>query len=486
MVGRRWWALSIVALSVTHVSVSVANNFVRPQSSADYGYYAYGEVSHFVYCLLQKIKQSSVLPLVERWEEYMTPNHSLFVAIEEDRFLVGTRVLSALEKVASPYLKKEFRRDCRKFLEDFVSCVLSTVAARSSIGQGLSCFCPPVLIGGDDRAPLQLFDLLLDGLLAKGWVRGGDMEACKSEYQSFVQEQRLLERTSTRSRPDVGNVLTFCCSQAGFRVRSHLYKVCIGLHKAGSNLAALLFICVSFQVFQLTALALRGPPPSGEKFTVCLDRVAIPENIVRGVLLCVQNFVRDPVFTQRSFFSEAGIEVLSEAAAISDSITSSSVYVPWSTVESESSARIISDLKTCFEKVLERRRVVKDTSEQWYRLGAVRPSSGESSSQCGVRISTVVEEGQVDYVPVAAPSRKVSSHSRRPSSPGKGKKKVSHSPDKVHRHFEISSPPVSSRKRTVTDDPNFGAALMTEFPRGKTRRSGRDRKAAPIFQGGMP
>ena len=250
MVGRLWWALSIVALSITHVSVSVANNFVPPQSSADYGYYAYGEVSHFVYCLLQKIKQGSVLPLVERWEEYMTPNHSQFTAIEEDRFLAGTRVASALDKVGSSYLKKEFRRDSRKFLEDFVSCVLSTVAARSSIGQGLSCFCPPVLIGGDDHAPLQLFDLLLDGLLAKGWVRGGDMEACKSEYQSFVQEERLLERTTTRGRPDVGNVLTFCSSQAGFRVRSHLYKVCLHLHKAGFCLIA----------FSVHACAVSGLP----------------------------------------------------------------------------------------------------------------------------------------------------------------------------------------------------------------------------------
>ena len=363
MVGRLWWALSIVALSITHVSVSVANNFVRPQSSADYGYYAFGEVSHFVYCLLQMIKQNSVRPLVEKWEEYMAPNHSRFAAIEEDRFLAGTRVLSALEKVGSSYLKKEFGRDCRKFLEDFVSCILSTVAARSAIGQGLSCFCPPVLIGGDDHAPFQLFDLLLDGLLAKGWVRGGDREACKSEYQSFVHEQRLLERTSTRGRPDVGNVLTFCSSQAGFRARSHLYKVCMGLHNAGLNLAAFWFIHVSFQVFQLTALALRGPLPSGEKFAVGLDRVAIREDIVRGVLLCVQDFVRDPVFTQRSFFSETGVVMLSEAAAISDSITSSSVYVPWSTVESESSARIISDLKTCFEKAVDRRREVKDTSD---------------------------------------------------------------------------------------------------------------------------
>ena len=243
---------------------------------------------------------------------------------------------------------------------------------------------------------------------------------------------------------------------------------------------------MSFQVFQLTALSLRGPLPSGEKFTVKLDRVAIREDIVRGVLLCAQDFVRDPVFTQRSFFSGTGVEMLSEAAAIYDSITSSSLYVPWSTVESESCARNISDLKTCFEKALERRRVIKDTSEQWYRLGAVRPSSGESSSQYGLRISTVVEEGQVDYVPVAAPSRKVASQSRRLTSPGKGKKKVSHSPVKVSRQFEVSSPSASSRKRTVIDNPNFAAALTTESPRGKTRKSGRDRKAARIFQGGMP
>ena len=217
-----------------------------------------------------------------------------------------------------------------------------------------------------------------------------------------------------------------------------------------------------------------------------LDRVAIHENIVRGMLLCVQDFVRDPVFTQRSFFSETGVEMLSEAAANCDSITSSSLYVPWSAVETESSARIISDLKTCFEKAVERRRVVKDTSEQWYRLGAVRPSSGESSPRYGVRISTVLEEGQVDYVPVAAPSRKVASQSRRLSSPGKVKKKVSHSPVKVPRQFEVSSPSLCPRKCTVIDDPNFAAALTTESPRGKMQKSGRDRKTAPIFQGGMP
>ena len=83
------------------------------------------------------------------------------------------------------------------------------------------------MVGGDDVAPLQLFNKLLDGLLEKGWTRGSEVEACRAEYQSFVQEQRQLERSSTRSRPDVGDVLSFCSGQAGFRARRHLYKVCI-------------------------------------------------------------------------------------------------------------------------------------------------------------------------------------------------------------------------------------------------------------------
>ena len=136
-------------------------------------------------------------------------------------------MMAALGKVSSHYLQKEFRRDARRFLEDFLNCVLSTVAARSVIGQGLSCFCPAIVVAGDDVAPLQLFNKLLDGLLEKGWIRGSEVEACRAEYQSFVQEQRQLERSSTRSRPDAGDVLSFCSGQAGFRARRHLYKVCI-------------------------------------------------------------------------------------------------------------------------------------------------------------------------------------------------------------------------------------------------------------------
>ena len=127
-----------VALSMIHVSVSVANNFVLSPVAADQGYHAFGELAPFVYCLLQKIKKASTLPLVEQWEEYVVPSHSRVPAIDDKDFLTGTGVMAALEKVGTHYLQTEFRRDARRFLEEFVNCVLSTVASRSFIGQGLS------------------------------------------------------------------------------------------------------------------------------------------------------------------------------------------------------------------------------------------------------------------------------------------------------------------------------------------------------------
>ena len=59
-----------------------------------------------------------------------------------------------------------------------------------------------------------------------------------------------------------------------------------------------------------------------------------------------------------------------------------------------------------------------------------------SSSQSSVRVSTVLEEGQIEHVPVVAPSRKVASISRHHSFPGKCKMKVARSLVKLPHQFE--------------------------------------------------
>ena len=154
----------------------------------------------------------------------MLPNHSCFGPIAEEHFLEATRLLVSREKTNSSFLRREFRRDCRRFLEDLVSTILSTNAARSPIGQGLSCFCQEIVIGGDDYSAFHLFGQLLDGLLELGWVRGSEVEPAKAEFHSFVREQRQVETSSHRSRAPINNVFAFC-NQPSLRSRQNLHKV---------------------------------------------------------------------------------------------------------------------------------------------------------------------------------------------------------------------------------------------------------------------
>ena len=88
-------------MSMIHFSVSAANIFVHTSTAAVQGYHSFGDLTRFVYCLLQKIKKASSLPLVIQWEEYVVPNPSRFLAIDEKGFLSGTRVMAALDKIAS-------------------------------------------------------------------------------------------------------------------------------------------------------------------------------------------------------------------------------------------------------------------------------------------------------------------------------------------------------------------------------------------------
>ena len=137
----------------------------------------------------------------------------------------------------------------------------------------------------------------------------------------------------------------------------------------------------------------------------------------------------------------------------------------------------------CWDRVVLRRRSAKDTSERWYHGGTTR---SETASRPGVRILDVVEEGRVEYAPVAPPALGPPEPSRIHSSSSKRKRKVTRSPVKLPRRFEVSSPPASPPRRSLVEDPSFASALAASTCRGKFRRNGRDRRAAPVFQMGFP
>ena len=134
-----------------------------------------------------------------------------------------------------------------------------------------------------------------------------------------------------------------------------------------------------------------------------------------------------------------------------------------------------------------RRKDARDTSERWFGVARVTSSVvGESLGQQAVRISNVAEVGQVEYLPQSVSSVPTPSTSFGIKSPGKGKQKKSETPAKsaMKRRFEFDDESVVLPKgcRVYFDDPNFAIALRDEDKTVSSRRSGRSRCAAPVFQ----
>ena len=218
----------------------------------------------------------------------------------------------------------------------------------------------------------------------------------------------------------------------------------------------------------------RGPSELHRVFNVSLDGVAIGHEKVKGAVACVQDFVRHPSFTQRSFFSDTGISMLNIAVTAADAVRNSDRFSLWGAIDVEAGP-VIADLKSCREKILSQGKAVKDTRERWFSAETVASSAvAERAPRTTVRISDVVEVGDVQYV---AEHEKLGLPCFSRSSPGKGKKRLSSaSPGVVKKQFSVCSPSVSR--------PTFESALEKSFEKSGARRSGRDRRNAPVFQGG--
>ena len=168
--------------------------------------------------------------------------------------------------------------------------------------------------------------------------------------------------------------------------------------------------------------------------------------------------------------------MLNTVVTAADAVRNSARFDPWGGIDVEASP-VVADLKSCREKVMSQRKAMKDTRERWFSAEAVAASAvGESAPRTTVRISDVVEVGNVQYV---AEHEKLGLPccSRSTSSPGKSKKRRAPvSPGVVRKQFSVSSPSAGR--------PSFESALQKCFEKSGARRSGRDRRNSPVFQGG--
>ena len=118
------------------------------------------------------------------------------------------------------------------------------------------------------------------------------------------------------------------------------------------------------QVFQLTTLVVRDASRRGAPFSNNLNCVGPSREPIEGVITCVQDFVRDRLFTQKIFFFDSAVAMLKDAVVVADSVIVSEEFNQWSVFGDGCNQQVASDLQTC-QKVEMRRKASRDTSERW-------------------------------------------------------------------------------------------------------------------------
>ena len=150
-------------------------------------------------------------------------------------------------------------------------------------------------------------------------------------------------------------------------------------------------------MFQITTLFLRDSVEELRAFTVSLNGVALNRRVVEKSNACIQDFDRPFRFTQRDFFSNNGISLFVSGVNVAGSIRDQSTCEPWANALPEGYEVTSVDLRKAYDAVVVRRKEARDTSERWFRVRSVESSEvGEPSCRAGVRISNVVEVGQVE------------------------------------------------------------------------------------------
>ena len=82
-------------------------------------------------------------------------------------------------------------------------------------------------------------------------------------------------------------------------------------------------------MFQLTTLFLPDSVEDLPNFSVNLDEVALNKRLIGSSIAYVQSFVRSSRFTQRDYFSDNGIGLLTSTVTAAGNILEESSYMPW-------------------------------------------------------------------------------------------------------------------------------------------------------------
>ena len=235
----------------------------------------------------------------------------------------------------------EFRNRCREFVDHLVGVILGQQVVSSDFLQGLYCFCPELLLEGDDRHVFQLFSRLVRVLERCGCLSGSDARASIEEFTTFVVDARTRHRESGKSAEQIEDIVTYMLSDYSFMSRRSLVRV--------------LKVC---------CLVVSRPPKKMPDIEFDLKDCAVPVAVVTSSLRGVQSLVSSPGYKQGAFFTQATMESVRDAISSSRDFKSCASFDPWESVSSSDRSAFIEKYSSAFGAYLSRKK--SEATKQLY------------------------------------------------------------------------------------------------------------------------
>ena len=165
--------------------------FTKQQTGrSDYSFHSYMELCQFVYCLLSRSCKVPSLPDLNSWEAFMDVSKiASFDSVSSAEFLqnydFGSTVCQFKGGKGPDFLER-----CREFFDRLVQLILAQPCVSADSMCGLYCFCPGLLMEGDDKHVFDLFRKLVRVLERNSAISDIESSCAVEEFLTYVVDAR--------------------------------------------------------------------------------------------------------------------------------------------------------------------------------------------------------------------------------------------------------------------------------------------------------
>ena len=222
----------------------------------------------------------SSLPQLNSWENYKDSEKiSSFAKVGDTEFLCNYEFGDAMRHRNTSEFK-DFCMQCRRLIDRFIDVILSQLLVSSEFLQGVYCFCPELLLGGDDLCVFNLFSKLVREFERSGVVFSTQSKSAVEKFALYVVHVRARHLSSGgHQSEEISDVVTYHLSDFGFLGRK---KLC--------------------RVFKLCLLLARRPLPQYPQVEVDLDGCAVPAIVIKSCVRGIQSYVSACNYKPGAFF----------------------------------------------------------------------------------------------------------------------------------------------------------------------------------------